>query len=343
MKVVYLGHHALGDAVMKVPAIRYLVAKFGKKNVYFTVRDKSVRNFLINHTPLHEDNFLIYQKDNKKKEKLNFIQQLRYHKFDYFILPPTIHNRNGKLLYKLSGAKKLIAHYEIHSLPKKNEVYVHQFKHKVLQNLEFIRYFENWNNEQIIEFTNKNYYLDDIDNSNVTDINLEEKYLMIHPGSGAKETHKRYPAQKWKNLVGVLRRTYPDYKIYVSGVGEEEKLAEIITEPYSNDVFVKNIANKYTLTQFMTIIRNCNLFISADCGPTHLASIMKTNMITVFGPTDYEITGPYTHSVQVTAQPKLRCMHCHLSIKYKNKGCATVDCMRLVNNIQVLEAVSQEL
>lgn len=343
MKIVYLGHHALGDAVMKVPAIRYLIDKFGGKNVYFTVRDKGVESFLINHTPLHEDNFLFYQKENSIKEKVEFIKQLQYHKFDYFILPPTINNKNGKLLYKLSRAKKLIAHYEIHSLPKKNEVYVHQFKHKVLQNLEFVRYFEDWSDETIIEFANKNYYLDNIDKTNVNDINLKEKYFMLHPGSGAKQTHKRYPVEKWRDFVSILRKTHPEYKIYVSGVGGEGELTQTITAPYKNDHFVKDIANQYTLSQFMTIIRNCNLFISADCGPTHLASIMKTKMVTVFGPTDYQITGPYTHSLRVEAEPKLRCMPCHLSIKYKNKGCATLDCMQLANNIQLLKAVNQQL
>ena len=44
MKIIYLGHHALGDVIMKVPAIRYLVKEFGQKNIYFTVRDVKIKD-----------------------------------------------------------------------------------------------------------------------------------------------------------------------------------------------------------------------------------------------------------------------------------------------------------
>ena len=109
MKIIYLGHHALGDVVMKIPAIRYLINKFGNESVYFTVRDNSVKDFLINHTPLLKDNFLIYNNGMSVLEKFSLIRYIRNLNFDYFILPPTINNKNGKFLFQLSNSKKLIS------------------------------------------------------------------------------------------------------------------------------------------------------------------------------------------------------------------------------------------
>ena len=93
----------------------------------------------------------------------------------------------------------------------------------------------------------------------------------------------------------------------------------------------------------MTIIRNSNLFISADCGLTHIASIMKIKMITIFGPTDYEITGPYSHCIPIRINPKLKCMPCHLSKKYGNRGCDSVDCLHVFDNLEVLKVIDENL
>ena len=174
------------------------------------------------------------------KKQLLWPMGLPKHKFDYFILPPTIDNKKGKLLYKLSNAKHLIAHYQIYSKPKRNEVYIHKFKHKVLQNLEFIRFFENWSDNKFFQFAKTNYFLERIDdNSNIIDICLDDKFLLIHPGSGGNY-HKRYPAEKWKDLVLLLRKKYPTYIIYLSGSGDEENnIIDTILEPFKNDSFIK--------------------------------------------------------------------------------------------------------
>jgi len=343
MKVIYLGHHALGDAVMKTPAIRYLVNKFDQKNVYFTVRDEIIKNFLIRHTSLNKDNLIIYNKKLSFKLKLNFIRKLRRHKFKYFILPPTIDNKLGKLLFKLSNAKSLIAPYQIYSKPKRNEVYIHKFKHKVLQNLEFVRFFENWSDNKFFQFAEKNYFLDELNNNNIKDIDLNEKFLLIHTGSGG-DFYKRYPVEKWKDLVLLLRKKYPNYILYLSGTGtEENKIANTVLEPFKNDNFVKNIVDKYTLDEFMTILRNCNLFISADCGPCHLASIMKKKMVSIFGPTDFNITGPFSHSTCVSANPELISMPDYLRKKYADEGFKLQDCFQSISNFQVLDAIEKNL
>lgn len=344
MKIIYLGHHALGDVVMKIPAIRYLINKFGNDSVYFTVRDNSVKDFLINHSPLLKDNFLIYNNRMSGLEKISLIRYIRNLNFDYFILPPTINNKNGKFLFQLSNSKKLISHHNIHSIPKKNEVYMSKFKHKVLQNIEFVRYFENWNDKKILDFTNENYFLDNLVNSNLKSFNLEEKYIVLQPGSGGN-IHKRYPVNKWQELITLITEKYSTYNIYVSGVGKEESnLANTIINFFDPcHIRIKSIVNKYSLSETMTIIRNSNLFISADCGPTHIASIMKTKMVTIFGPTDFEITGPYLHCTPIRITPKLKCMPCHLSKKYGNRGCDSVDCLQDLDNLKILKAIDENL
>ena len=76
MKIIYLAHHALGDAVMKVPAIHYLTSKFGSKNVFLTVKDSLIKDFLADHTSLYENNLIIYnQKFSKRQEALQTLKE----------------------------------------------------------------------------------------------------------------------------------------------------------------------------------------------------------------------------------------------------------------------------
>ena len=343
MKIIYLGHHALGDVIMKVPAIRYLVKEFGQKNIYFTVRDVKIKDFIVSHTPLIEQNIFIHNKNNSLKSKLNFILKLRTFKFDYFILPPTIDNRKGKLLFKLSKSKRLISHYQIYLKPRANEVYIHKFKHKLLRNLEFIRYFKSWDDQDFHNFAIDNYYLDNLPNCNITNVNQDEKFLLIHPGSGGN-FHKRFPVNKWKELVSLLRKNYPKYRIYISGSGQDEKeISKMITAAYKDDTFVKCIVDQFNLEEFMTLINNCKLFISADCGPCHLASIMKKQSVTVFGPTDFDITGPFTNSTVVRANPSILSMPQNLRKKYGDDGFKMMDCFESISSKDVLEAIKKNL
>jgi ADP-heptose:LPS heptosyltransferase len=254
-------------------------------------------------------------------------------------LPPTVNNQKGKRLFFLSKSKQLISHFNIHSTPKKNEVYESRFVHKLIQNFEFVRYFENWGTETILKKVKQYYFLANTPAHQP----VEGKYFIIHPGSGKLESHKRYPPKLWEIFIKEIRKVYPSVKIIICGTGDEALLVESITTSFSLDKKVLNASNKYSLSEYLALINNCTLFISGDCGPTHMASILRKPMVTIFGPTDYAKTGPFSNCVPVFCSPKLKCMPCYGSLAFGIKGCPTVDCMNNVTSSQVLAAIVLQL
>ena len=78
----------------------YINEIFSKENVYITVKDKLQRDFLIKYFHFSLENIFIFNRVKFSfKEHFNFIRSLIMKRFDYYILPPDISQKSGKLLY----------------------------------------------------------------------------------------------------------------------------------------------------------------------------------------------------------------------------------------------------
>ena len=62
------------------------------------------------------------------------------------------------------------------------------------------------------------------------------------------------------------------------------------------------------MPELIELIRHCEIFISADTGPLHIANALKRPLIALFGTTSPKRTGPYGGS------------HEHLIISPKSKA-----------------------
>ena len=56
---------------------------------------------------------------------------------------------------------------------------------------------------------------------------------------------------------------------------------------------VLNFAGKTTLRELMSLLQCCQLLITNDSGPMHIASALKVPLIALFGSTNPVVTGPY--------------------------------------------------
>ncbi len=56
---------------------------------------------------------------------------------------------------------------------------------------------------------------------------------------------------------------------------------------------VLNFAGKTTLRELMSLLQCCQLLITNDSGPMHIASALQVPLVALFGSTDPVVTGPY--------------------------------------------------
>ena len=71
----------------------------------------------------------------------------------------------------------------------------------------------------------------------------------------------------------------------------DEIYKNIIPEFRKTDTLL-NVAGQTTLRELISLISECDVFLTNDSGPLHLAYALRTPMVAIFGSTDPRLTGP---------------------------------------------------
>jgi hypothetical protein len=110
----------------------------------------------------------------------------------------------------------------------------------------------------------------------------------IYPGAGSP--YKQYPSPLFKEAVAQLGALYPDAKFVLVGGPDDARAAATVAEAAPGRC--ADFSGKINILETAAVIRRCNLFISNDSGPMHIASALDVPTVAIFGPTDAHRYGP---------------------------------------------------
>ena len=129
-----------------------------------------------------------------------------------------------------------------------------------------------------------------------TTAGLNGDYVVLHPGTSEFGAFKRWPAERFGALA---RKLGADGRsvIVTSGPGEQE-LVQRVVEGSGGRAQALPTPSLLVLAE---VIRGAAGFVSGDTGPLHLAALLGTPLLGLFGPKDPEIYGPYGRRVDGTA------------------------------------------
>ncbi len=82
--------------------------------------------------------------------------------------------------------------------------------------------------------------------------------------------------------------TDPDVRIVVFAHGGEDAV-----KPFRDGDAGRVVVGDVSLERLVALIRHCDLFISVDTGPMHIASALGVPTVGIFGPTSATMYGPY--------------------------------------------------
>jgi heptosyltransferase-2 len=125
-------------------------------------------------------------------------------------------------------------------------------------------------------------------------------------------------------------------KVVILGDETEGKIAEAIVHTMANKPI--NLVGKTGLEILPAVIKNCNLLITNDGGPMHMAAALGIKSVSVFGPVSEIAYGPYpVSSRHLVLKQDLECRPC-----YKNFRLSVCDrdkeCLRQISVDAVFEA-----
>lgn len=131
-------------------------------------------------------------------------------------------------------------------------------------------------------------------------------FIGLHPGSDVPE--KRWPAEYFAGVANELGRKFQVIVILLGGPGEEaaaNKIAEKIKNP------TVNLAGRLSLVQLQSALSICDLYITNDSGPMHIAAALGIPTVAIFGPGHPSQFGPYTsHDRYRVLQKPAACRPC---------------------------------
>jgi lipopolysaccharide heptosyltransferase II len=160
----------------------------------------------------------------------------------------------------------------------------------------------------------------------------QNKIVVLHVGGNWDL--KRWPVQHFASLVDGLAARYGADMI-ITGLFLDYPLAKEIMSAAHHKVF--NACGQTNLKQLGVLFQKCDLVISADSGPLHIAMAMNARTISLFGPTSVEATGPMGHGPHSVLRPReLAC-----PVPCYETDCPDNRCMKAITVEQVLEEVER--
>jgi lipopolysaccharide heptosyltransferase II len=138
-------------------------------------------------------------------------------------------------------------------------------------------------------------------------------------------------------LVRLLAKKFPEARFAILGAAEDKPLGEMIlrAEPQRS----LNLCGETSLPEMIEWLRLCQLMVTNDTGPMHVAAALNKPLVALFGPTAPRRTGPYGHLENVL-RIDLPCSPCLKSYCVYEKP---NECLKAISPVTVFERAQKEL
>ena len=127
------------------------------------------------------------------------------------------------------------------------------------------------------------------------------RFALIH--TGARDIARRWSAENFAELADWLHDAF-DLKIVFGGGPDETGDIDIIREKCRYQTF--NFAGLTSLLGFGALCSRATIFIGNESGPMHIANVMNTPLVALFGPGVKDVFYPYGNNVKVIHHIKKR-------------------------------------
>ena len=339
LKILILKPSSLGDVIHALPVLRLLKLHFPTSEIFWWI-DSSLAPLIADDPDLTGIIRFERQRWGKPRhwpEMLRSIHGLRANQFDLVIdLQSLLRSAafawlaRGKFLAGLDDPREgANAFYDL-AVPRKNfQTHAVDWYLSVLPPLG-VPVHKNfaWLPERkpIAADVNQKWFSE---NSKLKTQN--SKLILLQPG--ARWENKRWPAEHFATLVHALGKKIPTARFAVLGGKDDSPHGEKISAAAPEKVL--NLCGVTSLPEMIELVRRCDLLVTNDTGPMHVAAALGRPLLALFGPTAAERTGPHGQLPNVLRVP-LPCAPCMKSICHFEKP---QECLRALSPDLVLRRV----
>jgi ADP-heptose:LPS heptosyltransferase len=346
-KILIVRLSAIGDVINTLPALMVVRHNFPKSYIAWVVEDKA-KDLLVGLPYLNK----VFIFDRRSPEKITrtcrLIRDIRKDEFD-ITLDFQGNLKSGLITYLSSASHRigikparegnaLFTNYKI-ILPSQP---INRVERNILilkeLGLDISKFLSEKRSCPTLSFTKENEsYID----SFLSIHNPENKPLVVvHPGTSDFGIFKRWAPEKYAQLLDRLIETF-DIIAMISWAGREKALAESINSQMKHKAVI--LPQALSLNRLGLLLKRARLFIGSDSAPLHLANLVGTQVIGLYGPKDPRIYAPYSFSDNrkpIVISPdknKVLCSPC------QKRKCVKPICMSSITVDEVFQRVSEEI
>ena len=151
---------------------------------------------------------------------------------------------------------------------------------------------------------------------------------------GARYWFKAWPVERYAELADRLTSQY-GCQVLIGGSPQDIELAEKIQQMAKSNPII--MAGRTTIKQFAAIAKKSALFVGSDSGAMHIASVVGTPVVALFGPSNPREWAPQRASVEVIYKG-IDCRSCFHPTCERGE----LNCMKLIT-VDEVEAAARRL
>ncbi|MFH1856213.1 MAG: lipopolysaccharide heptosyltransferase II [Candidatus Omnitrophota bacterium] len=319
---------ALGDMILATPSFRAVREKFPNALIFLLTTDAAKEAAAgcpyINRIIMFEkagSGLLSILKTSKKLRKYNFD-----------IVIDLQNNRKSHLLSFLSGSYarygwdngkfSFLLNYKRSKIKTKLDPVAHQQK---LLDLLDIKIKDKTPAVWISEEDER--YADDFLKDNW--LIPSQALIGFNLSSSAKWQTKRWPLENFIKLAQILTKEIKA-RIVLTGIKQDAELCDYFRKNSKCNII--NACGKTTFSQMAALIKRCNVYVTADSAPLHVAAAVKTPFVAFFGPTDPDRHMP-AETKGIVLNKKVSCSPCYKQL------CRNLKCLKRISVEEAKEAI----
>lgn len=338
-KILVLRFSSIGDIVLTTPVLRTLRERYPYAKLCFVVKKEFSE--IITLCP-YIDKVFIFDSGKGFWGLMKLLSEINAERFDLLI---DLHwNLRSILIYLLSRIKIKI-HYSKHRFLRLLRIW---FKWRLMPVQSHIidLYFEPLTRFGILSSDNRvpELKIDKDRKENVIEclkeLGIDDNNLVIGLCPGAKWETKQWTIEGFVE-VGNRLMTEFNAKIVIIGDARDMELGKKI-EAWM-DKKPLNLINWTSLAELPVVIQRCDVLITNDSAPLHIAAALGVSTISMFGPTTLDLGfGPRGNGMHIVLEKDLSCRPCS---SHGSKECPkkTHECMESITAEEVMAAVKKEL
>ena len=321
-RILVRGTNWIGDAVMTTPALRRLRLAFPAARITLLTTPRTAGLF---ESAKEVDEVLVYYRAEGWRSFLKMTRVLRERRFDLALLFQNAFE--AALLAWLGGARWRIGfdaqHRGLlltHALKRNPQ---HCGRHQVHDYLDLVAASEKIAGGQSMELKSA---ANDWPVPALTVSGMQEQAAitllqhhsikpdtspLIALNAGATNSRaKCWPEERFAALADLLIDELDAQVILIGADSERENAERVIANMHHTGAL--NLAGKTNVVELVGLLDHCDLLVSNDTGPAHIAAALGRPTLTLFGPTNEFETAPLGPHASIVRVEGIECARCML-------------------------------